>query len=154
MAHALLDRPRMRAWVIAAALGAACTEVHGRIDSSGGPLGDFVFQPDDCTDGEVRGFYGVSLTSGVGDDLRVRLVDDVLKGKVVVVEMPGFDSPGLEITPGQCRRFDFELGYDDCNGYSGHIDLDCDVPPPGAAQVGQNAPPGTLHGRVTFVNCN
>src|SRR5262249_23099656 len=146
--------PRMRAWVIVAALGAACTEVHGRLDSSGVPLGDFVFQPDDCADGETRGFYGVSLTSGVGDDIRVRLVDDVLQGEVGVVEKPGLDSPGVEVMRAQCRRFDFDLEYDDCNGFAGHIDVDCDVPPAGAAQLGQAAPPGMLRGRVTFQHCN
>ena len=146
----LLRVSRMRAWILVAALGAACTEVHGKLESEGGPLGVFVFAPNDCASGADREFYGVSLTE---DDyaVTVRLVDDVLKGKVVVVEAPGFDDPGIELTARDCRTFSMDLDYDQCNGYQGHVELDCDVTAPGVAVP---AMPGTIRGKVTFERCN
>src|SRR5262249_11460217 len=115
----------MRAWIILAALGAACTEVNGHLESQGGPLGGVIFAPDDCASGSALAFNGVSVIEN-NYDVKIRLVDDVLRGKVVVVDAPGFDDPGIELTAQQCRTFSMNFDYDSCNGFEGQVELDCD----------------------------
>jgi hypothetical protein len=143
----------MRAWMVLAALPIACTEVDGKLTSAGQPLGDFEFVADDCQAGSALEFNGVSLKSSTNSTVTVRLVDDVLQGKVVVVETLEFDDPGLQIRAAQCRRFRVDFDYDSCNGYEGALELDCDVAPPGVG-VGQATTPGTLRGKITFSRCN
>ena len=141
----------MRAWILLATLPLACTEVDGKLTSAGQPLGDFVFVPDDCTSGTAREFDGVSLSES-GEVTKIRLVDDVLEGKVVVVEVPGYDDPGIQIKAHQCRTFVMNFDYDDCNGYEGTLELDCDVTAPGTG-IGQSTAPGRLRGKITFSRC-
>ena len=142
----------MRAWILLAAFPLACTSVDGKLTADGQPLGNQVFVPDDCSIGSAAD-YAESVTLVQSDSwLRVHVGRDDVNGKIVVVEAPGYDDPGIELREADCRVFDLDVSADDCGGYDGHVDIDCDLPAPAARTAG-SPPPGTLHGKVTFGHC-
>jgi hypothetical protein len=142
----------MRAWILLATLPLACTAVDGKLTSTGQPLGDHDFIPDDCKPGATAQ-YALSVTLVRSDsDMHVHVAEDDINGMVVVVDAPEVGDPGIKLYADQCRTFDVEVGTDDCGGYEGHVEIDCDLPPPAARTAG-SAPPGTLRGKVTFEHC-
>jgi hypothetical protein len=67
------------------ATGGATGELVG-----GGPLvGEFTLKPDKCRSGDPFGFYGVYLGQSGSGDARVKVFEDQIHGKKVVVQVPG-----------------------------------------------------------------
>ena len=66
----------------------AKTDVAGQLRASE-PVGSWQFSPDDCVSGQRQGFAGVVLTSSQTPERRVRLIDDPVKGPVLVVAEQG-----------------------------------------------------------------
>lgn len=89
----------------------AKSEVSGRLDASG-KLGSFSFAPDDCTSGERDGFGGVSLTQK-GSSTIVRVVNDPIKGKLIVVVRPGATNQVLDGST--CSAFELDAHRTDTN---------------------------------------
>jgi hypothetical protein len=60
------------------------------------PVGSWQFMPDDCISGQREGFGGVTLTSSQTPERSVRLINDPVKGPVLVVVEQGSKNRAFE----------------------------------------------------------
>lgn len=117
----------------------ASTSVEGTLHASG-TLGNWELTPDDCVSGQREGFGGVMLTtSGSGRALRV--VNDPVKGMLLVLVQPGRDNQVLG--KASCSSFDVQTERTNTNindiwAVDGHANIDCPE----------------LRGKVTFEGCH
>jgi hypothetical protein len=116
------------------------TEVSGRLRASGS-LGTWVFEPDDCTSGQREGFGGVVLTASKHRDRVVRVVQDPVRGGVVVVAAKGLPNHVLSVE--SCTRLDANVertttNINDIWVVDGSVSLEC----------------RELSGSVTFAGCH
>ena len=77
------------------------SELSGQL-SAKGALGSWVFVPDDCTSGQREGFGGVVLTASTERDRLVRIVQDPVRGNLVVVVSKG--QPNHVLASDSCAR--------------------------------------------------
>jgi hypothetical protein len=103
------------------------TEVSGRLRASG-PLGSWTFAPDDCSSGQREGFGGVVLTAEKDRGVLVRVVQDPVRGKLVVVAAAG--RPNHVIDAAACSRFDVSVirtstSVNDVWAIDGKLALEC-----------------------------
>jgi len=102
------------------------TSVDGKLQGSG-ELADWKLAPDECISGEREGFGGVVLTGGSrGHALRV--VNDPVKGTLLVVVRPGHDN--LVLDKSACSRFDVRTlrsntNINDVWAIDGHARFEC-----------------------------
>ena len=116
-----------------------------------GSLGDFSFQPNNCSSGTPAGFFGAQLMRRdqrwrwyiSGSEYKhpiVRLILDPARGRLVSVQLPG-SKTAVAIDRAHCRRFQVDVHYTTGKQkgrlVDGSLDLDCD----------------TLAGRVQFSDC-
>ena len=66
----------------------ASSEVSGTLTATP-PLGAWTFKPDDCASGQLEGFAGVTLKSSDDRGPEVRLIQDPVKGTLVVATAHG-----------------------------------------------------------------
>jgi hypothetical protein len=116
------------------------TEVSGRLSASGA-LGSWTFEPDDCSSGQREGFGGVVLAADKARGLVVRVVQDPVRGKLVVVAAGG--RPNRVIDAAACSRFDVSVirtstSINDIWAMDGKLALEC----------------RELSGSVTFEGCH
>ena len=78
------------------------SEVSGTLQASA-PVGSWSFAPDDCSSGQLEGFAGVTLTSEKEPGRALRLINDPVKGKLVVLMDPG--AKNQVFTAEQCPLF-------------------------------------------------
>ncbi len=113
-------------------------EVSGRLSGGSGKAA-LEFVPDACTSGQRDGFSGVTLTQAASTSV-VRVVNDPVKGQLLVVARPGRDNQVLD---GQgCQRFELGTKRTDTNVneiwlVDGRVDIQC----------------AELSGSVSFSSC-
>lgn len=81
---------------------AANTQVKGTLNANGA-LGTWSFQPDDCYSGQREGFGGVVLTSKTTPQRLVRVLNDPVRGTLLVVATQG--QPNQIVDSTNCKRF-------------------------------------------------
>lgn len=104
------------------------TSVEGKLQGSG-ELADWKLLPDECISGEREGFGGVVLT-GNSRGHALRVVNDPVKGTLLVVVRPGHDN--LVLDKGVCSRFDVRTVRSNTNindvwAIDGHARFECPV---------------------------
>jgi hypothetical protein len=87
-------------------MNVASSEVAGELQASG-DQGAWSFTADDCASGQREGFAGVSLSSSESTRT-VRLVNDPIKGKLLVVAEQGGDNRVIDGT--SCSKFQLDAG--------------------------------------------
>jgi hypothetical protein len=97
--------------VLFAFFSMAESELAGELRGSG-ELGSFSFAPTDCSSGQREGFGGVSLTAE-GSETIVRVVNDPIKGQLLVVARPG--TKNHVIDGSACSRFSLRAARTDTN---------------------------------------
>jgi hypothetical protein len=165
--------------MLAALLGAGCRvqsgeapPVQGQLTARGAALGDWEIALDRCDSGYHLGFFGVDLTRADDRRIRVRLLEDPLRGRVLRVsaaERIGDDPcPDCIIGPrparigdkeitlesGACQVFDTVLEHEAQRARSnafpwvveGRLRVDCELPGGGrligSAEFKDCYPPG------------
>jgi hypothetical protein len=120
--------PALIAGAIALIVMATSTEISGRLQASGS-AGSWVFEPDDCTSGEREGFGGVVLTASALPARLVRIVQDPVRGNLVVLASQG--QPNRVMDDKSCRRFDVQVQRTDTRinkiwAVDGRVAIECD----------------------------
>jgi len=116
------------------------TEVSGQLRASGA-LGSWTFQADDCSSGEREGFGGVVLTASTDSARLIRIVQDPVRGNLVVVASPG--RPNHVLDDKSCKRFEVNVNRTDTRinkiwAVDGRVTIEC----------------GELTGSVVFETCH
>ena len=138
----------MRALACAAALfaiGCFPTRMEGTIESRGPAFGDWSLAPTDCSNGALVGFFGVDLWDASEPGVSLRLLEEPVAGRIVIVDLGGSDSWILESQACERHRVNLRLtnkSVNDVRLVDGSLDLECDY-----------GPEGSLRGRVEFKNC-
>lgn len=94
----------------------------------GGALAGWVLTPDSCLSGQREGFGGVLLGSDASPGRALRIVNDPVKGMLLVVVEPGRDNRVFERSG--CSRFDVRTvrgntNVNDVWAIDGHADFEC-----------------------------
>jgi hypothetical protein len=116
------------------------TSVEGSLQGAG-ELGGWSFTPDDCVSGEREGFGGVVLTSDASAGRALRVVNDPVKGTLLVVVQPGRDNVVLD--KAGCVTFDVRTVRSNTNvndiwAIDGRVRVECP----------------SLSGKLTFEGCH
>lgn len=118
----------------------ANTSVEGTLQGSG-ELADWKRTPDECVSGQREGFGGVELTFKRSRGYALRVVNDPVKGALLVVVRPGHDNLVLDKTT--CSKFDLRTvrgntNVNDIWAVDGHARFECPV----------------LRGKLEFEGCH
>ncbi|MBN1531492.1 MAG: zinc-ribbon domain-containing protein [Spirochaetes bacterium] len=136
-------------------VGKGCSSVSGNLVSTGRPLGDFTFTPEQCRSGQRMQFFGVGILGKGQNDGAVLPMIDAARGKLVKIEIPGTCRPPdfeecteVIVEPKQCSRFAVSIRrtgteVNDIRLMEGSVELDCSFPEG-----------GTLKGRMEFSRCD
>jgi hypothetical protein len=94
----------------------------------GGALAGWELTPDSCLSGQREGFGGVLLGSDARPGRALRIVNDPVKGTLLVVVEPGRDNRVFERS--SCSRFDVRTVRSNTNvndiwAIDGHADFEC-----------------------------
>lgn len=116
------------------------TDVSGKLQAKG-ELGTWAFEPDHCVSGQREGFGGVVLQSSSAAGRVVRVVQDPVRGSLVVVPVSG--KPNHVLSAAGCARFSANVrrtstNINDIWAVDGSLSLDCPE----------------LSGTVTFEGCH
>jgi len=106
-----------------------------------GALAGWELRPDSCLSGQREGFGGVLLGSHASPGRALRIVNDPVKGTLLVVVQPGHDNRVFERS--SCSRFDVRTVRSNTNindiwAIDGHADFECPE----------------LRGKLTFEGCH
>lgn len=132
--------PALIAGIIGVFIVATNTEVSGRFQASG-ELGSWTFQPDGCISGQREGFGGVVLTASTDSSRQARIVQDPVRGSLVVMASSG--QPNRVFDGKACKRFDVNVrrtntSINDIWAMDGNVAIEC----------------GDLTGAVKFETCH
>ena len=113
------------------------SKIEGGFTATGDQLGEWTIAPDRCGSGQRSGYFGVQLQVGNSASPAVRLIEDPVEGRLVIVQTPGGDTH--RFTPSQCEAMDLDLiqtntSYNDvwlmkgtahleCPGFSGSVEF-------------------------------
>lgn len=88
------------------AMGAS--EVQGSLVAKG-DTGTWTLTPDDCSSGQLSGFFGVELTSSAEPGKVVRLTRDPVRGNMLIVDEAGASRPKLVLDAAACERLNITV---------------------------------------------